>query len=381
MTAAPLALVANCPPDRRAILSGMQPADPRPSPSEPFRRFGAWLDGVDPGTNRRIKGLRLVTAFALAAMAGKVLALSQPGFANLGSVAGGFALWASVSEGRDSRFASSRDLVLLSLAAVIGAASMILLGSELTGPGWPGAELVLVTGAFGVGYLRHFGILGSGIGSQIYIGQVFAYGIGLTLADLPMVAVAGLIAAVSAIVPRVLSGPAEQPEPANSPQPGTWHRAPELRMGLQAGVATLAIVLLKTEINLEHSAWAVTACTYVIAGTAGRTLDRVRRRVAGTLVGVPIGLAFLPLAGAAPLVIWPAAALAIVIYAMALPIRYDIACGAYAFALIVTLATYGETSIDALASRAWETLLGGALGLLTAFIVLPLRGSLNSRNN
>jgi hypothetical protein len=360
----------------------MQPADPRPNSRQPFGRIGEWLEGVDPGTHRRIKGLRLVTAFALAAMAGKVLGVSQlPGFVNLGIVAAGFALWASVSEGRDSRFASSRDLVLLALAAVVGAASMILLGPELSGPGWPGAELVLVTGAFMVGFLRHFGILGTGLGSQIYIGQVFAYGIGLTRGDLPMVAVAGLIAALSAIVPRMLSGPAERPEPANSPQPGPWYRAPELRMGLQAGVAALVVVLLKTEIALEHSAWAITACTYVVAGTASGTLDRVRRRIVGTLVGVPIGLVFLPLAQAAPLVIWLAAALAMVIYAMALPKRYDIACGAYAFALIVTLAVYGETSVSELAARAWETLLGGALGLLTAFVILPLRGSFVRRDS
>ena len=64
-----------------------------------------------------------------------------------------------------------------------------------------------------------------------------------------------------------------------------------------------------------------------------------------------------------------------VVYAMALPERYDIACGAYAFALIVTLAETGEHSVLLLASRAWETLLGGALGLAAGMLVLPLRGS------
>lgn len=33
-----------------------------------------WLDRIDPGTHRRIKGLRLVTAYAIAAM----LVLCQP---------------------------------------------------------------------------------------------------------------------------------------------------------------------------------------------------------------------------------------------------------------------------------------------------------------
>jgi hypothetical protein len=72
-------------------------------------------------------------------------------------------------------------------------------------------------------------------------------------------------------------------------------------------------------------------------------------------------------------VIWIFAAGAMVVYAMALPERYDIACGAYAFALIVTLAVNGESSVIMLASRAWETLIGGALGLTAAMILSPLR--------
>jgi uncharacterized membrane protein YccC len=68
----------------------------------------------------------------------------------------------------------------------------------------------------------------------------------------------------------------------------------------------------------------------------------VRRRIIGTLIGVPIALAFLPFAATLPVVVWAAAALAMVIYAMALPERYDIACGASACILIVTLAVAGE---------------------------------------
>jgi len=88
---------------------------------------------------------------------------------------------------------------------------------------------------------------------------------------------------------------------------------------------------------------------------------------------VPLALAFLPLAAHAPIVIWAAAALAMIVYAMALPERYDIACGAFAFTLIVTLAVGGEHSIPLLAARAWETLVGGILGLVAATLLFPLR--------
>ena len=146
-------------------------------------------------------------------------------------------------------------------------------------------------------------------------------------------------------------------------------------MGLQAATGALIIVILNGLIRLDESAWAITACTYVVAGSATGTMQRVRRRILGTLIGVPLGLVCLPLAVHAPLLIWATAALAMVVYAMALPERYDIACAAFAFTLIVTLAASGVHSIPLLAARAWETLLGGSIGLVAAMFVFPLRSS------
>jgi hypothetical protein len=71
-----------------------------------------WLDRIDPGTHRRVKGLRLITAYGLAWMMDSLQgpSLQLPGHASLGALAAGFALWASVSEGQTTRAASSRDL-------------------------------------------------------------------------------------------------------------------------------------------------------------------------------------------------------------------------------------------------------------------------------
>jgi Fusaric acid resistance protein-like len=338
-----------------------------------------WIERIDPGTHRRIKGLRLVTAYGLGAALGTLqdLAHSLPQGLSLGALAGGFALWASVSEARTTRAESSRDLLLLCAAAALGAALFIGFSPLLTQMGRAGPELTLVTGAFLVGYLRRFGMLGAGIGSQIYIGQLLAYGANLSAADLKATVIAGLIAALASIVPRILSGPAEHPAllPASVPAAvsGRWRLAPELVMGLQAAIGSLVVVALNGVIGLEESAWAITACTYVVAGSATGTKERVQRRIVGTLIGVPLGLLCLPVAEYAPLLIWAAAALAMVIYAMALPERYDIACAAFAFTLIVTLAVSGSHSIPLLAARAWETLLGGALGLAAATFIFPLR--------
>jgi uncharacterized membrane protein YccC len=148
---------------------------------------------------------------------------------------------------------------------------------------------------------------------------------------------------------------------------------PELVMGLQASIASLVIVVLDATFGLVEAVWAITACVYVIAGTANGTRHRVRHRIVGTLVGVPLGLLCLPLATNEPLLLWCAASLAMVIYAMALPDRYDIACGAFAFVLMVTLAISGEHSVSVLIARTWETILGSAVALAAASFLLPLR--------
>ncbi len=340
-----------------------------------MERLAAWLDRIDPHTSRRIKGLRLVTAYGIAALMGGLPAFTSglPDAASLGPVAAGFALWASVSEAQTARAASARDLLLLVLASAAGAIMLMELAPALTGKGWPGPELTLVSGAFCVGYLKRFGVLGAGIGSQIYIGQLLAYGVPLTRADLGLVAIAAAIAALASLVPRLLSGPAERPVAPTPITAGAGRVSVEMRMGLQAGLAALVIVILNDAFGLEQSAWAVTACTYVVAGTTAATIERVRRRILGTAIGVPLGLALLPLAPEMPLLVWSAAAFAMVIYAMALPERYDIACGAFAFALIVTLAASGGYAPLVLLARAWETLIGGAAGLGAALLVMPIR--------
>jgi hypothetical protein len=256
------------------------------------------------------RGLRLVTAFGIAAMLGTMGDVTHglPDGASLNLLAGNFALWASVSEGRSTRGKSSRDLAVLSAAAAVGAASFSILVPLLSQLGPTGRELVLVIGAFCVGYLRRFGLTGTGIGSQIYIGQLLAFGVELKPSDLPTIAVAGLIAAIASVVPRVLSGPAEHPPPFTplSPaSPGTM--PPALAMGLQAATGALLIVALNATIGLVESSWVITACTYVIAGSSSGTLARVRRRIIGTIIGVPVALGFLLSVATMPIVVWTAA--------------------------------------------------------------------------
>jgi hypothetical protein len=338
-----------------------------------------WLDRVDPGMHRRVKGLRLVTAYGIAAALGGLQDVTRdvPSSVSVGMLAAAYALWASVSEARSTRAESGRDLIVLCLAAAFGSFVLVSFAPMLHETGHGGVELLLVIGAFFAGYLKRFGVTGAGIGSQFYIGQLVAYAMHLTLADTWAIALAALISMVAAVVPRVLSGPAEHPIvlPALASEPvyGRGAVSPAFVMGLQAACGALVVVLLNAMFHLAESAWAITACVYVVATSAVGTALRVRRRIYGTMIGVPIGIICLPLAEHVPLLVWMLAAFAMIVYAMALPERYDIACGAFAFALIVTMAASGIHSIPLLAARLWETLLGGALGLIAAKFVFPLR--------
>jgi hypothetical protein len=339
-------------------------------------RIGAWFERVDPGAHRRVKGLRLVTAYGLAAMLATVPDIAKGYGPLLGPLAAGIALWASVSEARKTRNESARDLIWLCLAGGVGAATFSLCAPRL-GPAW--AELTLVSGSFCVGYLRRFGVLGAGVGSQIFIGQLLAFGVGAARPDIPTIALATVLAMVGAVIPRLLSGPAELPVlPTPDPQGTTV--LPDIVLGLQASTASLAIVALGRVVGLTQSAWAITACTYVVANSAAGTIDRVRRRIVGTMIGVPLGLACLPIAVHEPLLSWSAAAAAMIVYAMALPEHYDIASGVYAFALIVTMAASGEYPVTTLFARAWETLVGGALGIAVVLLLAPLPKLLQRRS-
>lgn len=344
-------------------------------------RLAASLERIDPGTHRRVKGLRLVTAYGGALALGRLhdVTVLVPGHAALATLAAGFALWASVSEARGTRPESSRDLALLCLAAAAGAAFFALLSPVLAVPllqkyRLGGGEWILLSGAFLAGWLRAYGILGTGVGSQIYIGELLAYNARLAPKDLHEIAIALEIAVVAAVIPRLLSGPAEQPVvPVRSVHMPQGHRvSAECIMGLQSSVAAAVVVVLNSLFGLIEPAWAITACVYGVAVTTAGTVNRLWRRIVGTLIGVPLGLACLPIAEHSALAISAAIALALIVYATALPDRYDIACGAFAFVLIATLAATGHHSIALLVSRAWETLLGGALAIVMAVFVFPL---------
>jgi len=150
------------------------------------------------------------------------------------------------------------------------------------------------------------------------------------------------------------------------------------RLLIDAAKTALAAALcwwLALRFGLHDGYWGSISAIIVLQSNVGATVSASRDRILGTLIGVPLGILCMPISVHVPPLAWMLAAVAMIVYAMALPDRYDIACGAYAFTLMVTLAISGETTVSVLAARGWETLIGGALGVAAAKFVSPLPGT------
>ena len=515
-----------------------------------YRRLAAWLDGIDPGGRRRTRGLRLVAVFAFASMAGR---LAVPGAGSLpaSAAAATFAIWPSIYEAAPTRRRAALDLLALIAASAIGAATIAVWTTVVGTEDIAISLLPLAGGAFLVDYAKRYGALATGIGSVAFIGQAVGSGLELTAGDLPLIAVAALIAAVSAVGMRTLGGASERDSDALSrcrdlrrtmaarlrryhdalhhtdatglnrvvpktaelttawaaldalvrgeftetemirgylraeikrlwtmmqtvlavgdslaelqtttpnirdraalglvlhtlraimlreaPQVGPEILAelgrrcdrliqhavgaadhsietriallrvglvarhgvvpdpspildgaeaatvlpqppagllPTTRVAFQAGLSALAIIALNSTLDLHRILWAIIASTYVISSSVADTWSRGIRRIAGTAVGVALGLAAALLFAQVPLVVWALAALAMIIYSIWMTLRYDVACGAYAFALVITLAEAGDSSWNAASARGADTVIGAAIGMAFSALVLPVR--------
>ncbi|SDE84791.1 FUSC family protein [Terriglobus roseus] len=318
------------------------------------------------------KGARLILAYALAVGLSLLSAHNiHPSLASPAalSLCSGLALWACVSESAVDKRTSLQHAALLVTIGTVTAALLFSSTKYLHYGQHSFTELPLVLGAFCVAGLRVYGDLATGIGSQIYIGLLLAQSNIANFSwtgDGPWIF---LIALTAATLPQLLlHGDMEitrgheihQTESAAQPM---WLNA--FLLGLQSAIPAILILMLAPVFHLREPSWAITAAAYVVSAYSLGTADRIRRRIVGTVIGVPLGLLFLVFGTKEHLILWGGVAIGMLIYALSLPERYDIACAAYAFVLMLTMIASGERSVSLLASRVWETLLGCGLAALT----------------
>lgn len=323
-----------------------------------------------------LKGARLIVAYALAA--GLSVAIAKHTYADLTStlsLTSGITLWACVSESAFSYRRALWEVALLVLAGAAASSLMLALSAHIPGESFQWSNYLLVIGAFLVASLRSYGSFFAGLGSQTYIGLLLAGG---CKPEFPWRTAGPLIfiaALVSATVPQILLHPLhvieEEDVVGTDSFAGRWHQG--CWLGLQAAFPAIVILITAHFFHLSEAAWAITAAAYVVSLYSSATAGRIRQRLVGTAIGVPLGLIFLVLSPRAHIVIWGFAAAGMILYAVSLPKRYDMACASYAFVLMLTMIANGERSVVLLASRIGETLFGCVLAYLSMIAMSSLR--------
>ncbi|MFP5071369.1 FUSC family protein [Pseudonocardia nantongensis] len=147
------------------------------------------------------------------------------------------------------------------------------------------------------------------------------------------------------------------------------------RQAVQVGVATSLAIVAGELISPARWYWAVIAAFVVFAGTASRgdVLSRGWARAVGTVGGVVAGMLLALVVGTNPV------ASLVVLFACVFLALYlvRISQAMMAFWITAVLAllygVIGQFSVQTLVLRVEETVVGGALGMLAAYLILPTR--------
>ncbi|MFD1966425.1 FUSC family protein [Pseudonocardia alni] len=173
--------------------------------------------------------------------------------------------------------------------------------------------------------------------------------------------------------------PAPGPVPEQLPPPAGRDRfgglALHTRQAVQVGVATSLAIVVGELISPARWYWAVIAAFVVFAGTASRgdVLSRGWARAVGTAGGVVAGMLLALLVGGN--VVASLALLFVCVFLALYLVRISQAMMAFWITAVLALlyGVIGQFSVQTLVLRVEETVVGGALGMLAAYLVLPTR--------
>src|SRR3954451_19861538 len=188
------------------------------------RRVRNLMQREDPGAQRAALSLRALNAFALAGMAAlsiedcsgtpggvRPLAAAPPpapgGSLILPPVAAVLAVQAIIFETGATRLEAARQITLIIAAGIASLGTATLLVAAFRGllP-VPAGELLLVPASFLMMWLRRYGPLGQGAGIVVFVAAIFSVPYTPTLASLPWIGLAGLVAVWAAVAIRLCSG-------------------------------------------------------------------------------------------------------------------------------------------------------------------------------
>jgi hypothetical protein len=243
----------------------------------------------------------------------------------------------------------------------------------------PIAGAVLFTAlAFGSVYLRRFGILGRRIGGLLAIPLItllIAPPIAPAQGGLLAVLAISVIALAAAVATHLLVSLVHRREPQEdepAPTESTLRPRVSTRMAIQLAIAIAAAFVVRLLLLPDHWSWVVLSAFLVQSGNRGRAdvLLKSGYRVLGAGLGTAAAvLAPSHLLDGAPLVIAVIALLAIGTFLR----TFSYAFWAFAVTLIAMLLQGTAGTPTDLAVRLLAILIGAVLGLLPAWLVLPIR--------
>lgn len=179
---------------------------------------------------------------------------------------------------------------------------------------------------------------------------------------------------------------AERPEPGADDMTALPQARPEsrdtdegnafgLRLALQATVAACITTAIGTVFHLEHAYWATLTVIIVISATLGATVRRILERSLGTAVGVVVAMAAIWVTGNDRPTLILLTAMAFVPMFVLIERYYAIAAGLIGFCVVTGLhLIVGLTEGESL-SRIYDTVIGAAVGLAVAWLLVPARST------
>ncbi|HEU5019815.1 MAG TPA: FUSC family protein [Pseudolabrys sp.] len=152
-------------------------------------------------------------------------------------------------------------------------------------------------------------------------------------------------------------------------------QAPTSRRAVQAAVATGLAVLLGATVTTSHQYWAALAAFLVLGGTetVEETVLKGIARIAGTIFGAVIGFWVTSLTGADPKVILPLLAVSVFAAMYLRPISYALMVFWITMLIALLYEFLGTLTTETLEVRIMETVIGAAIALGAAAVLLPVR--------
>ncbi len=166
---------------------------------------------------------------------------------------------------------------------------------------------------------------------------------------------------------------AELDDGGTSPAADGPRVSPDARRAVQAAVTTGVALAVGDLVSSTHQYWATLAAYQVLGGTDGETFVKGAQRILGTVAGAAVGFAIAIWTGSEPAVVLPLLAVAVFASTFYRPVSPAVSVFWTTMIFALMYEFLGRLTTLAVEIRILETLVGAAIALVVARLVLPTR--------